>query len=257
MRKMQEKLTVLIPTYNCATSVRDTLESVKWADEIVVIDSFSTDSTLEIVKEYTEHVYQRVYDNPSKQKNWALKYCSHDWVLQLDSDEMLESGSAALIKKAIEKADKSNVAVYRLPRKNHMHNYWLKHGGFYPDYQTRLFNKNKAAFKNIVHEKLDTEALTADLRCNILHFGMPVISKQLQNLDRYTDYEAEAAYRRGEKTSLISLVFKPFFLFAYRYIYLLGFLDGWRGFFLAVYSSFYFFLAQSKLRERILSDQRN
>lgn len=254
---MQEKVTVLIPTYNCATSVRDTLESVKWADEIVVIDSFSTDNTLEIVKAYTEHIYQRVYDNPSNQKNWALKYCSHDWVLQMDSDEVLESGSAALIMDAIQKADKRNIAVYRLPRKNHMQNYWLRYGGYYPDFQTRLFNKNKAAFRNIVHEKLHTEALKADLSCNILHFGMPIISKQLQNLDRYTDYEAEAAYRRGDKTSLINLVFKPFFLFAYRYFYLLGFCDGWRGFFLAVYSSFYLFLVQNKLKERNESHKTN
>jgi glycosyltransferase involved in cell wall biosynthesis len=254
---MHEKVTVLIPTYNCETSIRDTLESVKWADEIVVIDSYSTDRTLEIVKAYTDNIYKRVYDNPSNQKNWALKYCSYKWVLQLDSDEVLESGSAALIMHAIQKADIDNIAVYRLPRKNHMHNYWLKYGGFYPDYQTRLFNKNKAAFKNIVHEKLHTQALTVELNCNILHFGMPLISKQLQNLDRYTDYEAQSAYDKCEKASLINLVLKPIFLFTYRYFYLFGFLDGWRGFFLALYSSFYFFLTQSKLREKKLSDKTN
>ena len=132
------KISILIPTFNCESTIERTLDSVKWADQIIIIDSYSTDNTLNIIKSFDVILYQNHYINSANQKNWALKYCENEWVLQIDSDEVLEPNSENIFRHSIKNAN-DNVHCFMMPRRNHVLGKWLKNGGLYPDWQNRLF----------------------------------------------------------------------------------------------------------------------
>ena len=134
------KISILLPTYNCEKTIEKTLESVVWADEILVVDSFSNDRTLDIVKKFGAKIIQHEYINSANQKNWALKFVSYDWVLQIDSDETLEKGLKEEIYTSLSNMS-SNVNCFQIPRKNYVLGKWKAVCNLYPDYQTRLFNK--------------------------------------------------------------------------------------------------------------------
>ena len=243
------KFSILLPTYNCEKTIEQTLVSIKWADEILVVDSFSNDSTLDIVKEYGVNVIQHEYINSARQKNWALQYCTHDWIFQIDSDEILEPGADKIIRRAITNASET-LHCYKMPRKNHVLGKWVKYGGLYPDWEYRLFRKKYGKWWNReVHSRIVVPGTIGILNTHLLHYGMPNISKQLSNLDRYTRYEADELKKRHIKFSFVKWILGPVYIFMKRYFLLRGFRDGWRGFFLAVYAGFYLFISHAKLLE--------
>jgi len=244
-----QKITVLIPAFNCANYYTKTLESVKWADEILLIDSYSTDNTIEIAKSYGARVIQHEYLNSSKQKNWAIPFSSHQWIFQIDTDEVLEPGAEKIIRDAIDNASMV-VDCFRMARRNHVLGKWIKYGGIYPDWEHRLFRKEKGLwFDREVHSNIRVEGKIETLTTDLLHFGMPNISKQIKNLDRYTRYEADELKNKNRKFSYVKWLLFPHLVFCYRYFYMKGFLDGWRGYLLAINSAYYYFLSQSKLKE--------
>jgi glycosyltransferase involved in cell wall biosynthesis len=246
---MRPRISILLPTFNNAASVRETLESVKWADEILVVDSFSTDSTLEICTEYSARIIQHEYINSAKQKNWALPKCANEWVLQIDTDEVLEPGAPEEIEQALNSIE-PQVEAFRLPRKNHVLGRWVRRAGIYPDYQTRLFRRDAGRWtEREVHAHVDVAGETRTLQHHILHFGMPNISKQLRNLDRYTRYEADELRKQGVSFGWTRATIRPCLVFAKRYIWDRGFLEGWRGFIVCAYLAIYSFLTQAKLWE--------
>ena len=116
------------------------MQSIKWADEIIVVDSFSNDKTLDLVSGFGARVIRHEYINSAKQKNWALQYCTYDWVFQIDSDELLETNAGNIIHSAIANSTE-NVHCFKMPRKNHVLGKWVKYGGLYPDWEYRLFRK--------------------------------------------------------------------------------------------------------------------
>ena len=243
------KFSILLPTYNCEKTIEQTLVSIKWADEILVVDSFSNDSTLDIVKEYGVNVIQHEYINSARQKNWALQYCTHDWVFQIDSDEILEPGADEIFRTAITNASET-LHCYKMPRKNHVLGKWVKYGGLYPDWEYRLFRKKYGKWWNReVHSRIVVPGTIGILDTHLLHYGMPNISKQLSNLDRYTRYEADELTKENIRFSFVKWILGPVYIFMKRYFLLQGFRDGWRGLFLAVYASFYIFLSHTKLLE--------
>jgi glycosyltransferase involved in cell wall biosynthesis len=243
------KFSILLPTYNCEKTIEQTLVSIKWSDEILVVDSFSNDSTLDIVKEYGVNVIQHKYINSARQKNWALQYCTHDWIFQIDSDEILEPGADKIIRTAITNASEA-LHCYKMPRKNHVLGKWVKYGGLYPDWEYRLFRKKYGKWWNReVHSRIVVPGTIGILDTHLLHYGMPNISKQLSNLDRYTRYEADELKKGDIKFSFVKWILGPVYIFMKRYFLLQGFRDGWRGLFLAIYASFYIFLSHTKLLE--------
>jgi glycosyltransferase involved in cell wall biosynthesis len=243
------KFSILLPTYNCEKTIEQTLVSIKWADEILVVDSFSNDSTLDIVKEYGVNVIQHEYINSARQKNWALQYCMYDWIFQIDSDEILEPGADKIIRRAITNASET-LHCYKMPRKNHVLGKWVKYGGLYPDWEYRLFRKKYGKWWNReVHSRIVVPGTIGILDTHLVHYGMPNISKQLSNLDRYTRYEADELTKENIKFSFVKWILGPVYIFMRRYFLLQGFRDGWRGLFLAVYASFYIFLSHTKLLE--------
>jgi glycosyltransferase involved in cell wall biosynthesis len=246
---MRQRISILLPTFNNAATVRDVLESVKWAEEILVVDSFSTDTTLDICKEYGARIVQHEYINSAKQKNWALSQCTNEWVLQIDTDEVLEPGAREEIEQALSCASRQ-VEMFRFPRKNHVLGRWIKYGGIYPDYQTRLFRRDAGRWiEREVHAHVKVAGEVRTLQHHILHFGMPNISKQLRNLDRYTRYEADELRKHGVSFDWMRVTIRPCFIFLKRYVWQRGFLAGWRGFILCVYLAIYYFLTQAKLWE--------
>jgi glycosyltransferase involved in cell wall biosynthesis len=243
------KISILLPTYNCEKTIEQTLGSIKWSDEILVVDSFSNDSTLDIVKEYGVNVIQHEYINSARQKNWALQYCTHDWIFQIDSDEILEPGADKIIRRAITNASET-LHCYKMPRKNHVLGKWVKYGGLYPDWEYRLFRKKYGKWWNReVHSRIVVPGTIGILDTHLVHYGMPNISKQLSNLNRYTRYEADELKKENIKFSFVKWILGPVYIFMRRYFLLQGFRDGWRGLFLAVYASFYIFLSHTKLLE--------
>ena len=248
MKEIQ-KISILLPTFNCQTSVRASLASVEWADEIIVIDSFSDDDTIKIATEYGARVFQHEYINSAKQKNWAIQHCSNEWIFQIDSDEILEEKAEGIIRNAIKNAGK-NIHCFKMPRKNHVLGKWVKYGGLYPDWQYRLFRKEYGKWRDReVHSRITVSGEIGMLDTPLIHHGMPNISKQLSNLDRYTRYEADELNKSNIKFSFVKWILGSIYIFMKRYFLLLGFRDGWRGFFLAVYAGFYLFISHAKLLE--------
>jgi glycosyltransferase involved in cell wall biosynthesis len=246
---MPPRISILLPTFNSAASVRDTLESVKWADEILVVDSFSTDNTLDICREYGARVIQHEYINSAKQKNWAAPQCTHEWVFQIDTDETLEAGAREEIQASLS-AIGDEVHAFKLPRRNHVLGHWMRRAGIYPDYQTRLFRKDRGRWiEREVHAHIVVSGEVRTLKHHIMHYGMPTISKQLRNLDRYTRYEADELRKQGIGFRWTAVIVRPWLIFLHRYVWLKGFLDGWRGLILCSYVAFYVFLSHAKLWE--------
>lgn len=249
MSAMRKPISVLLPVRNCQEIIRTTLESIQWADEIFVVDTFSSDQTLDICKEYGAKIVQHEYINSAKQKNWAVVQCQHDWVLQIDSDETLEEGFfEELIEKLANVPD--DVHCFRIPRKNHYLGKWMKFCGIYPDYQTRLFRKAEGRWiEREVHAHVVVSGRVETFTHHIIHQGMPTLSKQLANLDRYTRYEADELYKQGIRFKPIQILLRPWLTFIHRFFVLQGFRDGWRGFIYCGYLACYVFLMYAKLWE--------
>jgi len=242
-------ITVLLPVYNVERYVQRTIDSVRFADELLVVDSFSTDSTVEICKRAGARVVQHEYLNSAIQKNWALQYCSHDWVFQIDSDELLGENADEEIRSAVEHADE-DVCAFRLPRKNYVLGRWMRYGGVFPDYQTRLFRTGRARWvEREVHAQVDVSGRIDTLATPIHHYGMPDLSKQLSNMDRYTRYEADQMKAEGRRFRARQLLLRPPAVFLRRFLWKRGYLDGWRGFFVSTIIAANCFFAHAKLWE--------
>lgn len=246
---MAEKLSVLLPTFNNAAIIRPTLESIKWADEILVVDSFSTDTTLDICREYGARVIQHEYIQSAKQKNWAIPQCAHEWVLEIDSDEVLEPGAEDEIRRQISDAP-SNVHAFAIRRKNHVFGQWIRAANLYPDAQTRLFRRELGRLEDKeVHAHLEVPGEVRTLTTHILHYGMTSLSKQLSNLDRYSRYQADELKKSGKRFRWSQVVFRPAAVFGYYYFWKLGFLAGYRGLWLAAITTTFDFWTHAKLWE--------
>jgi glycosyltransferase involved in cell wall biosynthesis len=243
------KLSVLLPTFNSESVIRDCLESVKWADEILVVDSFSTDHTLDICREYGARILQHEYVNSAKQKNWAIPQCAHEWVLQVDTDERLEPGLQEEILAAIAGAP-SEVHAFRVARKNFVFGAWVRMAALYPDWQTRLFRRERGRFEDKeVHAHIQVPGTKPALEHDLIHYGMPNMMKQLVNLDRYTRYQSLELQKRGKRFHWYHLGVRSLAIFGYYYFWMRGFRAGYRGLFISAYQATFDFWAHAKLWE--------
>ena len=246
---MPGKISVLLPTFNNAEIIRATLESIRWADEILVVDSFSTDDTLDICREYGARVIQHEYIQSSRQKNWAIPQCAHEWVLQIDTDEVLEVGAKEEILARIATAP-PDVHAFALPRKNHVLGKWISTANLYPDLQTRVFRRDVGRFEDKeVHAHVSVPGEIEVLDHNVLHYGMTSVSKQLSNIDRYSRYQADELRKRGKQFRWSQVVVRPPAVFGYYYFWRLGFTSGYRGLLVASLNAMYDFWAHAKLWE--------
>jgi len=235
------KITVVIPCYNNEDLIEECLKSVQWADEILICDSFSTDKTLAIAKTYTDKIIQHTYVNAARQKNWAIPQASNQWILIVDSDERISEELKKEIQDTIKNS--SNYNGFKIPRANFSFGRHLKHGGYWPDWQLRLFKKHKGKYKTReVHEHMLIEGEVGCLKNAINHFPDRGVAQIVEKFFlRYAKLEAKERLKK-ESSNLLKLVFFPALLFIKRYILKRGFLDGVRGFIAAFLWSIYIFL---------------
>ncbi len=208
-------------------NIRECLESVKWADEIIVVDSFSTDKTTEIAKQYTDKIYQEEWKGYARQREYALSKVSKEWVFPIDADERCTPELRDEIISVIK--SQSKFAGYRIPRKSFFLGKWVRHCGWYPGYQTRLFLKGKAEVTDrLVHEGYEIEGGTGFLRNDILHYTVNSISDYAKRVNQYSSLQAvEKANKKRIK--LYDILFRPFASFIQSFFFKKGFLDGITG----------------------------
>jgi glycosyltransferase involved in cell wall biosynthesis len=225
-------LSVIIITKNESLNIRECLETVKWADEIIVVDSGSTDATADICRTYTPHVYLHDWPGFGMQKNRALDYASKEWVLSLDADERVTPELRAEIELAMREGKAQG---YEVPRLSSFCGRFMRHSGWYPDHVLRLFKRGSARFSdNLVHEKLLIESKTEKLSGLLLHYAFENLEEVLHKTNQYSTAGAQMQYQRGRQSSLSGAVFRGLWSFMRTYILRAGFLDWREGFMLAV-----------------------
>lgn len=225
-------LSVIIITKNEALNIRECIESVKWAEEIIVVDSGSTDDTVAICREFTPHVHIHDWPGFGMQKNRALGYASKDWVLSLDADERVTPELRAEIEQAMSGGD---VQGYEIPRLSSFCGRFMHHSGWYPDYVLRLFRRGSARFSDsLVHERLIMESKPARLKGLLLHYTFENLEEALNKINQYSTAGALMQYQRGRKVTLGGAVLRGLWSFVRTYVLRAGFLDGREGFMLAV-----------------------
>jgi glycosyltransferase involved in cell wall biosynthesis len=236
-------LSVAIVCHNEEANLGRTLESVKWADEIVVVDSGSTDRTCEIAREYRARIVIEPWRGYVAQKQYAIGLCTKAWVLLLDADEEVSTGLAQEIRTAI--ADPNSAAGYRLPRKNLFLGRWMRHGGFYPDPKLRLFRRGAGFVTgHDPHDRCELRAevpqQTRQFTNALVHYTYPNLTLYLNHMNRYSSLGAVLAVAKGHRNfSLTDIVLRPFATFIYNYFFRLGFLDGREGLLLHLYHAGY------------------
>jgi glycosyltransferase involved in cell wall biosynthesis len=253
MNKYEEygmpKLSVAMITYNEETRIRGALESVKWADDIVVVDARSTDRTVEIARTYTDRVIVRDWLGFVAQKNFALDQTRHEWVLSIDADERL---SPALQKEVRRLCNAEIVAdAYYVPRRAYFLGRWITHSGWYPDYKIRLFRKTHGRWQGgTVHESVQVSGTVRYLQEDLLHYPYRDLSHNLHTINRYSTFGAEKLSMAGKRAHWYDMTLRPALTFLKKYLLRQGFRDGYQGLFIAILTSYANFAKYAKLWER-------
>jgi glycosyltransferase involved in cell wall biosynthesis len=238
-------LSVVIITYNEEANIGRTLKSVlplvaNGHGEIIVVDSGSTDRTVEIAREHGARVFSEEWKGYAAQKNSAIAKASGDWILSLDADEEVESRLAEEIAPLLQ-ASSPGIQGYWLPRKNFFLGRWIRHGGFWPDRKLRLFRRGTGQIaERAVHEVIKVDGPTGRLEHALLHHAYPTLAGYTDHMNRYSSLGAEMAVAEGYRGfSVVDIVLRPLATFVYKYFFRLGFLDGREGLLLNLYHAVY------------------
>lgn len=241
------KITVTIITLNEEGNISACLESVKWADEIIVSDSGSTDKTKALCRGYGAKVFDDSWNGYGKQKNLCARRAANLWVLNVDADERITPELKDEIFNALS-ADSFD--GYFIPRKNFFGNTWVKHCGWYPDYNLRLYRTDKGAFsERRVHEAVIVDGQRAYLKNPLSHHTYKDTEDYLKRMERYSTLSAEELFNNGKKATIADIYLRPAFTFFKMYLLKLGFLDGRLGLLLSRLYARYTFEKYSKLKE--------
>jgi glycosyltransferase involved in cell wall biosynthesis len=220
-------LSVTLITRDAAGQLADCLASVAFADEIVVVDSGSTDDTIELARHRGARVLQHEWLGFGPQKQFAVEAASHDWVLCVDADERV---SPELREQIVSELKAPRSFVYAIPRRNRFLGRWLKHGEGYPDWSVRLFHRGHARWgSEPVHEKVASRSPVLKLSGDLLHDSAETLEKYLDKQNRYTSLQAEAMHAEGRRANTVQLTISPVLRFFKYYVLRLGFLDGVPG----------------------------
>jgi len=244
------RLSVVIVTLDEEERIRACLESASWADELIVVDAESRDKTAAIARELTDHVFVRPWPGFAAQKNFGLDQARGDWILSLDADEVVSPRLREEIAAIVERGGAH--AGYAVPRRNVFWGRFIRHGGLYPDWQVRLFARGRGRFvERSVHESVTIEGTVGRLRGHLEHRSYRDVADFLARADRYSTLAAEEWVAAGHRPRpLVDLVARPIGRFLGMYVGRAGFLDGWRGFLLAVLYAYYVLMRSAKVWER-------
>jgi glycosyltransferase involved in cell wall biosynthesis len=241
------KITAAIITLNEERNIARTVESLRCADEILIVDSGSVDRTAELAEKLGARVIEAGWRGYAGQKNWAAEQAQHDWILSLDADEALSEALDAEILRL--KKSGPPCDAYTMPRLARYLGRWIYHSGWYPDRKVRLYDRRKARWVGeFVHESVQAEGKVGHLEGVILHFTCDSLSEHLRTLDSYTTLAAQEIVARKMNVPLSRLILDPAWTFVRTYIIQRGFLDGPEGLTIAHMAAFYTFLKYSKAR---------
>ncbi|MEE4196591.1 MAG: glycosyltransferase family 2 protein [Bacteroidales bacterium] len=242
-----KKISATIITYNEEKNIRRCLESLQGvADEIVVVDSFSKDKTREICQQYNVHFFERPFKNYSDQKNFAIEQTRYELVLSIDADEEI---SDTLKKSIINVKENNHSDGYYFNRITNYCGRWIKHSGWYPNHQLRLWKKAKGKWVGIIHESLSIPKTSCThIQGDLFHYSYENFSQHLLKIDKFTDFQAREMFDKQKRTTCFHIVVKPFLRFFRHYFLKLGFLDGLEGFIISIHSAYGQFLKYIKLR---------
>ena len=244
------KLSVVIITFNEEKNIERCLKSAQYvADEIIVVDSFSTDKTKEICNSFKTKFIENPFEGHIQQKNFAAKQATYNYVLSLDADEVL---SDELKKSILDIKDNFNADGYYFNRLNNYCGQWIKHSGWYPDKKLRLWDRRKGEWGGInPHDKYEMQpkSITKHLKGNLLHYTYYTIDEHINVINKFSSIKAKEMYTIGKSTNLAKVFFKPKIKFLINYILKKGFMDGYYGYVICRNSAFSDYLKYIKLRE--------
>jgi len=241
-------LSVTVITLNEERNLRPCLESVRFADEIIVVDSGSRDLTQSIAKEFKAQVFQEPWRGFAEQKNSAQEKAKGPWILNIDADERVTEELRLEILKVLK--EDPPVKGFRMPRKNYFCGQWIRHGGWYPNYQMRLYRKDAGRFApREVHEQVEVKGPVGTLDSPLEHHTYHSISDYIKRMDHYSELSARQYLKEGRRVSWPKILLRSWFTFIQMWVLKRGFLDGANGLILAVLYSQYTFIKYSKLKK--------
>ena len=227
------KLSVILITKNEAVNIRPCLESVSWADEIVVVDCGSSDETVDICNEFGARVYVHDWPGFGAQKNRALDYATGDWIVSADADERVPVELHTEIEQAMN--EQNHFAAFRMPRLSSFCGRYMRHAGWYPDYVTRLFRNGQARFSDdLVHERLMVNGMTGTMRHHLIHDTFHDLESLIAKVNQYSTAGARMMLEKDKSSSLTQAVLRALWAFFRTYVLRAGFLDGREGFMVSV-----------------------
>jgi glycosyltransferase involved in cell wall biosynthesis len=249
------KISVYIITFNEEKNIRRCLESVKWADEIIVVDSFSEDSTREICQEYTDRVFTHRWTGYLEQKTIAKSLARNEWVLSIDADEVVSPELYNEIYNIFKNGVDNKVDGFDFPRMVWFLNRWIRHGDWYPDSKLRLFRKSRGYYcGQNPHDRVEVKGIVKHLKAPLYHYTYDDITHQLNTLNRFSLIGANSIKERKNPSSfaIMGMLFRAPFRFFRCYFIKLGFLDGIPGVIIATASAFSVFAKYAKYWEKQL-----
>ena len=242
------KLSVIVITKNEASNIRRALESVAWADEVIVVDSGSTDGTVDIARAKGAAVSTRAWTGYVDQKNHAAALASNDWVFSLDADERITPALASEVRAVLEAEPRHR--GHRVPRVTFHLGRWVRTTDFYPDYQTRLYDRRAARWQGkYVHESVRVDGELGQLQNELQHYSYRNLSDHLERINQYTTLAARQMHEAGRRAGPLDLLLHPPAAFLRNYVLRRGFLDGTAGLTLSLVNSYTVLLKFAKLWE--------
>jgi len=244
-----EKITAIIPTFNEAHNIVAAIQSVKWADEIIVVDSYSKDDTVKLAEQNGAKIFQRKYINSANQKNWIIPQASHEWIFLLDADERvtieLQNEITSLLKESPSKD------AYWINRQNFFMGKKVRYSGWRGDAVIRFFKRDKCRYQDLeVHAEIETNGIQVGrLRNKIEHYTYKDMDHFLNKMKRYATLSANDHFEKTPRVTFFHLYLKPFFRFLKHYIIQLGFLDGRVGFSISKIMAWGVYLRYVKIKE--------
>jgi len=253
-------LSIIVPTNNRSDVVEDCLQSVRWADEVIVVDSYSTDGTLDIARKYADRVLQHEYGFSALQKNWAIPQATHEWVMIVDTDERVPASLRDEICATL-RASQPYVG-YRIARVNMLLGKPLYHAGYYPDYQIRLFRRDSGRYDlRRVHAHIQLDGPCGTLRSPLVHYAHRSLDQTIRNLlVLMTTWEAEQRTQQAQRSNqrptkglALNLLLRPLGAFGLRYFRYGGWRDGYHGLVVSLLWAMYVAITYMKIWERDLN----
>jgi (heptosyl)LPS beta-1,4-glucosyltransferase len=241
-------LACVVITKNEEANIRDCLESIRWADELIVVDAESRDCTVELARTSGAKVWVRPWPGFGLQKNFGMAQASSDWILILDADERVTEELRGEVRTCLERWRAGAAVAYRIPRRNFFYGAWVRGGGVYPDYQVRLFRRGIAQYNDVaVHENLIVDGEIGTLVEHLDHYTERRIQDHFKKFGLYTTLAAQEKAKTVRTVHWIDLVFRPLVVLVKTYVLKQGFRDGVRGLIVCVFKSMYTFGKYAKL----------